>query len=203
MRTLIIVLAVLALHLTSIAQTEDQKNDLSKNAPETCARLKFYWPDELLEKTLPDLPGETCEKRVFVFALANVESEGFINKINRKGSANTNPDCGILQIKQISLDDYWQNTGISPYCLVTDLADPTKPDSVTKVLPLKILNDMAKNYGLKTFHDIAYRWHLGTRWRELAPSSDYFGKVLYSYEQIELLQNTGRLAAYNKPPDEY
>ena len=147
MRTLILTLCVLALGLTSNAQTDKQKRYMTENAPATASRLKYYWPDSVIEALLPNLPGETWQKRLFIFSMANVESPGGL--VSAKIQKGTSDDVfGILQIKQIRLQHYFDNIKMTPYCSAADLADVTKPDSVTMLLPLKILNDAVAFYKL-------------------------------------------------------
>lgn len=186
-----------------MAQTEKEKKNLEETAPLTTARLKFYWPDNVIDSLLPDIPGETWQKRLFLFSMANVESAGgLISRVNRNGKGDVDDTFGILQIKQIRLQDYFDHLGISPYCTASDLANPAKPDSITILLPLKILNDAARHYKLSTYEDIAFQWNLGWNWRDLKTSSTYYDKIWFSVQEIQKLQNNGYLAIYNRQPDE-
>lgn len=171
---------------------------LGERASETYARLKEYWPDSLLEAELPDLPGSLEQKRRYVFAKSNTEAGGNVTAINW-GDPDIDYDAshGLLQIVQIRLQDYWNHhPEIEPWFKAIDLSDATKPDSLTKVMPLRILNDAVKWYKLTDYQEIAKEWNIGTNWR--IKENDYYGRVKFSYHLMEWFELNGYAAAFNE-----
>jgi hypothetical protein len=202
--TLIAVMFILIFGGNAIkAQNSSWEKELGEKSSSTYARLKYYWPDSMLQANLPHLPGTLNEKRCFVFGLANFNG-GRIRTVHENALDKYNT-YGILEITQIRVDDFYQHHPEEKIIFeAKDLADPSKGDYITRVMPLRILDDAVAHYGLISYDDIAKQWKIGgTRWQ--TKNTDYDLKVAYSTQKMHDLQGPkclGAASIFNKPPDE-